>query len=75
MGVVQAAVQTAQPLSGPQSATLAATLGRRTGKTVKLNWRQDAALLGGVKVQVGSTVYDASLQGQLRQLKARLLSA
>ncbi len=32
-------------------------------------------LLGGVKVQVGSTVYDASLQGQLRQLKARLLSA
>jgi hypothetical protein len=26
-------------------------------------------------VQVGSTVYDASLQGQLRQLKARLLSA
>jgi F0F1-type ATP synthase delta subunit len=28
-----------------------------------------------VKVQVGSTVYDASLQGQLRLLKAKLLSA
>ena len=74
-GVVGATVHTAQPLSGPQRTALAAALGRRTGKTVKLDLRQDPAMLGGVKVQVGSTVYDASLQGQLRQLKARLLSA
>ncbi len=32
-------------------------------------------MLGGVKAQVGSTVYDASLKGQLRLLQARLLSA
>jgi F-type H+-transporting ATPase subunit delta len=74
-GVVGATVHTAQPLSGPQRTALAAALGRRTGKTIKLDLRQDPAMLGGVKVQVGSTVYDASLQGQLRQLKARLLSA
>lgn len=75
LGVVQASVQTAQPLTGPQSAALAAALGRRTGKTVKLVWRQDPSLLGGVKAQIGSTVYDASLKGQLRLLQARLLSA
>jgi F-type H+-transporting ATPase subunit delta len=74
-GVVGATVHTAQPLSEPQRAALAAALARRTGRTVKLDLRQDSAMLGGVKVQVGSTVYDASLQGQLRQLKARLLSA
>lgn len=74
-GVVGATVGTAQPLSEAQRSALATALAHRTGKTVKLDLRQDPALLGGVKVQVGSTVYDASLQGQLRQLKARLLSA
>jgi len=60
-----------------QQATTAlqAALARRTGKTVKLTWRQDPALLGGLKAQIGSTVYDASLKGRLRLLQARLLSA
>jgi F-type H+-transporting ATPase subunit delta len=75
MGVVEASVQSAQPLSAAQTEALAKALARRTGKTVKLRWRQDPTLLGGVKAQVGSTVYDASVLGQLRQLKERLLSA
>jgi F-type H+-transporting ATPase subunit delta len=75
MGVVEASVQSAQPLSPAQSEALVSALARRTGKTVKLRWRQDPSLLGGVKAQVGSTVYDASILGQLRQLKQRLLSA
>jgi F-type H+-transporting ATPase subunit delta len=75
LGVVEASVQSAQPLSEPQSAALVAALARRTGKTVKLKWRQDPSLLGGIKAQIGSTVYDASLKGQLRLLQARLLSA
>jgi F-type H+-transporting ATPase subunit delta len=75
LGVVEASVQTAQPLSAAQSAALTEALARRTGKTVRLVWRQDPELLGGVKAQIGSTVYDASLRGQLGQLKTRLLSA
>jgi F-type H+-transporting ATPase subunit delta len=74
-GVVEAQVSTAQPLSGAQSQRLATSLGTRTGKTIRVQWRQDPALLGGLRVQVGSTVYDASIQGQLRLLKAQLLSA
>jgi len=75
LGVVEAQVATAQPLSGAQSQRLSTSLGARTGKTVRIQWRQDPALLGGLRVQVGSTVYDASIQGQLRLLKAQLLSA
>jgi F-type H+-transporting ATPase subunit delta len=75
LGVVEAQVSTAQPLTSAQSQHLATSLGSRTGKTVRIQWKQDAALLGGLRVQVGSTVYDASLQGQLRLLKAQLLSA
>ncbi len=74
-GIVEARVASAQPLTGAQAQALKDSLARRTGKTIRLTWSQDPALLGGLKVQVGSTVLDASLQGQLRQLKTQLLSA
>ena len=74
-GIVEAKVASAQPLSEAQTTALMASLTARTGKTIRLSWSQDPTLLGGLKVQVGSTVLDASLQGQLRQLKTQLLSA
>ncbi len=74
-GIVEAKVVSAQPLSEDQSKALVASLAARTGKTIRLSWSQDASLLGGLKVQVGSTVLDASLQGQLHQLKTQLLTA
>ena len=75
MGIMNATVSSPQPLSLPQSKALETSLSQRTGKTIRLRWSQDATLLGGLKVQVGSTVYDASLSGQLLQLKTRLLTA
>ena len=74
-GIVEAKVASAQPLTEAQSQALVVSLAARTGKTIRLSWGQDSTLLGGLKVQVGSTVLDASLQGQLRQLKTQLLSA
>jgi F-type H+-transporting ATPase subunit delta len=74
-GVVEAKVTAAQPLSEAQTRSLSAALAARTGKSIRLVAAQDPSLLGGLKVQVGSTVLDASLQGQLRLLKAQLLSA
>lgn len=74
-GIVEAKVASAQTLTDSQEKALISSLAARTGKTIRLTWHQDLTLLGGVKVQVGSTVLDASLQGQLRQLKTQLLSA
>lgn len=74
-GIVEAKVASAQPLTEIQTKALVASLTTRTGKIIRLTWHQDPTLLGGVLVQVGSTVLDASLQGQLRQLKTQLLSA
>jgi len=73
--VLEAGVTTAHALSEAQAKTLTEHLSSRTGATVRLRLHQDASLLGGLKVQVGSTIFDASLQGQLHQLKARLLNA
>lgn len=75
MGVIEAGVTTAHPLSDLQAKVLTERLAARTGATIRLRWRQDASLIGGLKVQLGSTIFDASLQGQLSQLKARLLNA
>lgn len=75
MGVVEARITSAQSLSELQSERLSASLAVRTGKTIRIKWHQNPALLGGLQVQLGSTVYDASLQGRLRLLKAQLLSA
>jgi F-type H+-transporting ATPase subunit delta len=73
--VIEAQVCSAQPLSASQSEHLVSSLGDRTGKTIRIQWRQDPTHLGGLQVQIGSTIYDASLLGRLRLLKTQLLSA
>ncbi len=73
-GVVEATVVSAAPLSDQQARQLTVTLGRRTGRSIRLIQKQDPELIGGLRVQVGSTVLDASLQGQLHQMKTQLLS-
>lgn len=75
MGVLEATVTTAQVLTPTQAAHLSDTLTRRTGKTIRLRTSLDPGLLGGLKVQLGSTIYDASLEGRLRLMKAKLLEA
>ena len=42
---------------------------------VHATYSEDASLLGGAVVTVGSTVYDGSIRAQLQQLKARLIAA
>ncbi|MCL1908678.1 MAG: ATP synthase F1 subunit delta [Holophagaceae bacterium] len=75
MGILSADVTSAQPLNESQARALSESFSMRTGKKMRFALRQDPNLLGGLKIQVGSIIYDASLQGRLRMLRARLLSA
>jgi F-type H+-transporting ATPase subunit delta len=45
------------------------------GGRVRTTYHQDASLLGGAVVRIGSTVYDGSIRTQLQQLKQRLVNA
>jgi F-type H+-transporting ATPase subunit delta len=45
------------------------------GRQVRATYKQDASLLGGAVVRIGSTVYDGSVRAQLQQLKERLVAA
>jgi len=52
-----------------------AQVSRLAGGTVRATYHQDATLLGGAVVRIGSTVYDGSIRAQLRQLKQKLVNA
>ena len=72
---VEVGVTSSQPLEASAQAALVALLGRLTGKQVRLQPRVDPALLGGLVVEVGTTVYDGSLRTQLARLEKQLLAA
>ena len=72
-GTLSASVTSARPLSESEKAELKMNLTKLTGKTVKLNFETDEALIGGVVTRVGSTVYDSSLKTQLEELKQQMI--
>lgn len=70
---VLAEVTAAVELTDEQQATLRQKVLEMTGaRDVELSISVDSDLLGGVIIQVGSQVVDASLRGQLRRLSLQL---
>ena len=72
LGFVRAEVSSAAPLNAPLSAGLESELSKLTGKRMRLRFDVDPALLGGVVARIGSTVYDGSVRGELRELGKKL---
>ena len=73
LGFVRAEVTSATALDARRSAGLEAELSRLTGKKMRLRFAVDSSLLGGALARIGSTVYDGSIRGQLRQLRRELV--
>jgi F-type H+-transporting ATPase subunit delta len=74
-GEVQAQVVTAIPLSAAQAKGVAQALRQALGKDPMIETRVDPAILGGIKVRVGSRLFDASLRSKLDSLKFALKRA
>ena len=74
-GQVAAHVVTAVALTRAQEKSLAAALRQALGKDPQIDARVDPAILGGLKVRVGSRLYDASLKSKLDTLKYALKRA
>ena len=66
-------VKTAVPLDDAQQDALRARLGRLLSATPVLHVQVDPSLIGGLVVQVGDDVYDASVRNRLEQLRHRLI--
>ncbi|MBB5339469.1 ATP synthase F1 subunit delta [Tunturiibacter gelidoferens] len=73
--VAEAEITSARPLNDQDRAELEAQVAKLAGGRVRATYHQDATLLGGAVVRLGSTVYDGSIRGQLQQLKQKLVNA
>ncbi len=71
-GVVRAEVTLAHPLDDSVKGRLEQALAQLTGRRIRTAYQIDPALLGGLKVRMGSVVYDGTLQTQLNQLQREL---
>jgi F-type H+-transporting ATPase subunit delta len=47
-------------------------IGERTGRTVELTTRVEPDILGGIVVQVGNSILDASIRNRLEQLRTQV---
>jgi F-type H+-transporting ATPase subunit delta len=74
-GVVAAEVTTAIKLTAAQAKGVKAALAQALGKEPEITTRVDPSILGGLKVKVGSRLFDASLRSKLDSLKFALKRA
>ena len=74
-GVVSAEVVTAVKLTPAQEKGLMAALRQALGKDPEIETQVDPSILGGLKVRVGSRLYDASLRSKLDSLRFALKRA
>jgi F-type H+-transporting ATPase subunit delta len=74
--VVEVEGASASALSDSSKAQLEAQVAKLAGgQKIQPTYTQDASLLGGAVVRIGSKVYDGSVKTQLQQLKQSLVSS
>jgi F-type H+-transporting ATPase subunit delta len=74
-GIVAAEVVSTQPLTATQLTHIRNAIREAVGHAPELTARVDPSILGGLKVKVGSRLFDASLKTKLDQMKFALRRA
>ena len=65
-------VTTAVPLPEATLARIRDAVGRATDETADMTVKTDASIIGGMKVRVGDTLLDASVESQLGKIRERI---
>lgn len=71
-GRLRGLLETALPLAEGEREALEASFSASTGKQVSLEAREDASLLGGVRVTLAGTRYDGTARARLDSARKRL---
>ena len=74
-GRVRATVTTAVQLDSADRDRVAAQLSKQLGKEVRMRAEVDPRILGGLKVQYGDRLIDATVATRLQQLRRRLVES
>lgn len=68
----EAVITSARELDANQRAEIEARASKLAGVKVQAVFKQDPALLGGVVLRIGDTIYDGSVRGRLEELRETL---
>jgi len=74
LGFAEAEITSVRELGDAEKREFEAQVAKLTGKKVRAHYGQDASLLGGAVVRVGSTIYDGSVKGQLEKMREAISS-
>jgi len=74
-GEISAKLTVAKNLNENEINKIKDELSQNFGSSVKLNYNYDQSLIGGLVVQVGSTMIDTSIKNKLQQIENRMIEA
>ena len=74
-GELKAELKSAKELSSDEISKITDELTKNFSSKIKLNYKHDKSLIGGLVVQVGSTMVDTSIKNKLQQIENRMIGA
>ena len=74
-GELKAELKSAKELSNDEIIKITDELTKNFNSKIKLNYKYDKSLIGGLVLQVGSTMVDASIKNRLQQIENRMIEA
>ena len=74
-GELKAELTSAKDLTENEVDKIKEELTKNFNSKIKLNYKHDASLIGGLIVQVGSTMVDTSIKNKLQQIENRMIEA
>ena len=74
-GELKAELKSAKELSSDEIKKITDELTKNFSSKIKLNYKHDESLIGGLVVQVGSTMVDTSIKNKLQQIENRMIEA
>ena len=74
-GELKAELTSAKDLTESEVNNIKEELTKNFSSKIRLNYKHDASLIGGLIVQVGSTMVDTSIKNKLQQIENRMIEA
>ena len=74
-GELIAELKSAKKLSADEIKKITDELSTNFSSKIKLNYKYDESLIGGLVIQVGSTMVDTSIKNKLQQIENRMIEA
>ena len=74
-GELKAELISAKDITEDEVSNIKEELTKNFSSKIKLNYKHDASLIGGLIVRVGSTMVDTSIKNKLQQIENRMIEA